>query len=144
MLRNAKMGTLSRRNFLKYPSQVLLVDSGLLGMGPLLRLLGFPTEPPPPTQSDLDPASHYLKGSHTFLSDIQAVLLHTEAGFSALSLVCTHLGCTLEQKTDGFTCPCHGYHFGVDGTAVRGPVENPFAPLRVEQTAEDHLILYRV
>lgn len=138
------MAALSRRDFLKLSSQVLLAACGLLGLGALLRFLGYQTEPPPPTQFDLGPASNYPVGSRTVISDVPAVLLHTEAGFSALSLVCTHLGCTLKQTTEGFTCPCHGSHFRADGTVLRGPAEKSLAVLRVELTAEGHLILYRV
>lgn len=138
------MGTLSRRDFLKLTSQVFLATSGLLGLGALLRYLGYQTEPSSPTEFDLGLVSNYPVGSRTLLVDIPAILLHTEAGFSALSLVCTHLGCTLEQTAEGFTCPCHGSQFGADGTALHGPAEKPLASLHIEQNADGNLILHRI
>lgn len=45
------------------------------------------------------------------------------------SAACTHIGChvlwnSLERCWD---CPCHGSHFGVDGTALNGPAILPLA-----------------
>ena len=138
------MTTLSRRDFIKLATNTVLTASGVLGVGALLRLLGHPTQPPPQTEFDLGAAASYPVGSQTLLPDIPAVLTHTEAGFSALSLVCTHLGCTLEKQNDGFTCPCHGSRFAADGIAQRGPARAPLASLRIEQTADGHLIVYRL
>jgi cytochrome b6-f complex iron-sulfur subunit len=136
------MTALSRRDFLKLTTQASLTASGLLGLGALFRLLGHQTSPPPPTQFDLGPASNYPPGSRTVLPDIPAILLHTEAGFSALSLVCTHLGCTLELTSDGFACPCHGSRFGADGFPQHGPAKEALAALHIEQNSQSHLILY--
>lgn len=137
------MDTLSRRGFLKLASQAFLVTSGLLGLDALFRLLGYQTEPPLPTKYDLGQASNYPVGSRTILSDVPAVLLHTQAGFSALSLICPHLGCTQKLTQEGFTCPCHGSQFSADGTVLHGPAKKNLAALRVEQTADGHLVLYR-
>ncbi|MBN2148125.1 MAG: ubiquinol-cytochrome c reductase iron-sulfur subunit [Anaerolineales bacterium] len=135
------MAQLSRRDFVKLATQALLTASGLLGLNAFIRLVSAQTSAPPPTQFDLGPASSYPLGSRTVIPDVPAILLHTEAGFSALSLVCTHLGCTLDQTSDGFTCPCHGSQFGADGFLQRGPAKQPLAPLPIEQNAEGHLIL---
>jgi glycine/D-amino acid oxidase-like deaminating enzyme/nitrite reductase/ring-hydroxylating ferredoxin subunit len=48
-----------------------------------------------------------------------------------LSAACTHLGChlhwnSLEQCWD---CPCHGSHFGTDGTPLNGPAVAPLEKL---------------
>jgi glycine/D-amino acid oxidase-like deaminating enzyme/nitrite reductase/ring-hydroxylating ferredoxin subunit len=48
-----------------------------------------------------------------------------------LSAACTHLGChlhwnSLEQCWD---CPCHGSHFGTDGTPLNGPAVSPLQKL---------------
>lgn len=140
---SVEMTTLSRSDFLKLGTNTLIAASGFLGLGALLQFLSHSTEPPRRTEFDLGPASGYPSGSRTLLPDVPAVLLHTGAGFSALSLVCTHLGCTLEEKPEGFSCPCHGSRFGADGTPLGGPAGTPLATLQVEQTADGRLILYR-
>ena len=58
------------------------------------------------------------------------------AGFYALSVTCTHLGCTPnwldgEQK---FKCPCHGSVFDIEGKVVAGPAPRPLdlLPSKIE------------
>ena len=96
------MSDLSRRDFLKFARNGFLWLSAAFGIGGVLRFLDYEPNPAPKTEFDLGPIENYPAGSRTLLSEPQAVLLHTESGFSALSLVCTHLGCTVDQKTDGF------------------------------------------
>ena len=136
------MNDISRRDFLKSTRDGFLYLSGALALGGLLRFLSYQTEPAPQTEFDLGPATNFPLNSRTLLAEIPAVLLHTESGFSALSLVCTHLGCTVEQKTDGFTCPCHGSRYTKDGKVTRGPAEQPLRILRVEVTNTGTLKLF--
>jgi cytochrome b6-f complex iron-sulfur subunit len=132
---------LSRRDFLKLARTILLTSSGLLGLGGLLRFLGYSPQSPAPTEFDLGPASEYPAGSRTTLPDVPAVLIHAADGFTALSLVCTHLGCTVESQTDGFACPCHGSRFDLQGNVKRGPASRPLPALRVETTSDGKLKL---
>ncbi len=132
----------TRRDFLKLTTTALLTASGLLGLGALFRFLDYQTEPPPKTEFDLGPASKYPLNSRTLLPDVPAVLIHNQAGFSALSLVCTHLGCTVEQNPDGFACPCHGSRFDPNGTVERGPAMKPLRQLRIELKADGALVLH--
>jgi cytochrome b6-f complex iron-sulfur subunit len=136
------MSDLNRRDFLKLTAACLLTTSGLLGLGGLLRFLGYVTEPAQTTEFDLGLASNYPVGSRTVLSNIPALLIHTESGFSALSLVCSHLGCTVEAKEDGFACPCHGSLYAKDGNLLRGPAVQRLPTLRIEITADENLILH--
>ena len=136
------MSDLSRRDFLKLARDGFLYLSGALALGELLRFLSFQTEPAPQTEFDLGLAADYPLNSRTLLSNIPAVLLHTESGFSALSLICTHLGCMVEQKDGIFACPCHGSRFDVNGKVTHGPAAKHLQSLRVEVTAEDNLKLF--
>ena len=137
-----KETNISRRDFLKLARNSLLTLSGLLGLAGLLRFLGQPTQPTAPTEFDLGPASAYQIGSRTVVPQVPALLIHNAAGFSALSLVCTHLGCTVESKTDGFACPCHGSRYDLAGKVIRGPASKPLAALRIQVTPDGKLKLF--
>jgi Rieske Fe-S protein len=110
-------------------------------MGGLIRFLSYQSQPPAPTEFDLGLASDYALGSRTILPQVPGMLIRTEKGFTALSLVCPHLGCTVNVTSDGFTCPCHGSRFLPDGSLRNGPASQPLTILRVEENAEQHLIL---
>ncbi|MBI5042718.1 MAG: Rieske 2Fe-2S domain-containing protein [Nitrospirae bacterium] len=65
-----------------------------------------------------------------------AVVIHTKAGFTALSAVCTHLGCIvkwLEDKGE-FQCPCHAGRFDVTGKVLSGPPPNPLLQIAVVES----------
>ncbi len=136
------MPELSRRDFLKLVRNGFLCASGALAVGGLLRFLDFDAQPAPKTEFDLGLVSNYPLHSRTLLSEPPAVLIHTEKGFSAFSLVCTHLGCTVEKSSQGFACPCHGSHFDADGKVTHGPASQPLHSLRVEMTKEGNLKLF--
>jgi cytochrome b6-f complex iron-sulfur subunit len=137
-----KMTNISRRDFLKLARDGFLTLSGAMAFVGFLRFLDYDPNPAPKTEFDLGSAEKYPLGSRTILPEIPALLIHTESGFSALSLVCTHLGCTLEQESDGFTCPCHNSRFNAEGKVTQGPAANPLPTLRVELTAENRLTLH--
>ena len=136
------MSEISRRDFLKLVRDGFLYLSGALALGGFLRFLDFDPNPAPKTEFDLGPTSDYPLGSCTVLSEPPAVLLHNENGFSALSLVCTHLGCMLENNTEGFACPCHGSRFDKDGNVLHGPANQHLHSLRVEITEDGNLKLF--
>jgi len=134
--------SISRRDFLKLTLDSLLVFGGLLGLGGLIRFLSYKTEPPQQTEFDLGLADNYQPDSWTVIPAVPAVLIRSNRGFTALSLVCTHLGCTVGVQSGGFACPCHGSRFNRDGYPVKGPATAPLKTLRVEQTNDGKLILH--
>jgi cytochrome b6-f complex iron-sulfur subunit len=136
------MNKITRRDFLKLATNTLLGLSGVLGLGGMIRFLSFEMDPEPPSQYDLGSVESYSQGTRTLLMHIPAVLIRTEEGFLALSLVCTHLGCTIEQKDEAFECPCHGSRYDNQGYVTRGPSNEPLRRLRVEINETGNLILY--
>lgn len=136
------MKKLSRREFLRLASNSLLSLSGLVGLGGLIRFLSFEMDPQPPSQYDLGPAGDYPPGSQTVLMHIPAVLMHNHDGYLALSLVCTHLGCTVEQKDGQYECPCHGSKYDGAGYVARGPSSTALKKLRVEVNDAGNVILF--
>jgi cytochrome b6-f complex iron-sulfur subunit len=133
---------LTRRDFLKLTRTALLTASGLLGLGGLMRFLSYQSQPPTPTEFVLGLASDYAPGSQTLLLDVPAVLIRGDKGFTAISLVCTHLGCTVESQPQGFACPCHGSHFDMQGKVLRGPAAKPLTQLRVQAMPDGKLHLF--
>ena len=136
------MPELSRRDFLKLLRNGFLYLSGALALGELLRFLDFDSNRTPKTEFDLGPASKYPLNSHTTLSEPPALLIHNKDGFTAKSLVCTHLGCTVKSDEQGFACPCHGSRFDANGKVTHGPAEKTLRSLRVEVTTEGNLKLF--
>ncbi len=58
-------------------------------------------------------------------------LIREQGQVYALSLVCTHLGCTLTVTSTQLSCPCHGSTFDRHGEVTRGPADRPLPQLRL-------------
>ena len=135
------MHILSRRDFLKILTNTLLALSGLLGLGGLLHFLGYAGETEQPQKFDLGPTENYPLGSRSVVANGQFVLVHSTAGFSAISTTCTHLGCRLTPGPEGFACPCHGSHFDLQGNVINGPAAKALVSQAVEPDEDGHIIL---
>ena len=60
-------------------------------------------------------------------------LLRDGIGVYALSLVCTHLGCTVTVSAGELVCPCHGSTFDRQGRVLKGPADRALRRLVVEE-----------
>jgi len=134
----------SRRDFLKLSTNSLLALAATMGMGGLIRFLGYQFDKAPQTEFDIGHAYDYPYNSRTVLAYVPAVIIHDKDGFRAISLTCTHLGCTAELQNFGFECPCHGSRFDPTGKTLKGPAIAPLKQLRVEQTEEGNLLLFTI
>ncbi|MGE5123145.1 MAG: Rieske 2Fe-2S domain-containing protein [Acidobacteriaceae bacterium] len=132
----------SRMSFLRIAGKSCLAGTGLLALGMLWRFFSFKGESAPTGQVDLGPVSGFPMGSRTPVAEAQAIIIHSSQGIKVLSLVCPHLGCVVNVVTDGFTCPCHGSRYQLDGSLRGGPASRPLADLHFEITPTGHLILY--
>jgi Rieske Fe-S protein len=65
-------------------------------------------------------------------------------GLYAMTMVCTHQGCTLNQPTAAgqLTCPCHGSRFDRNGAVVNGPATQPLEHYGVEIDAAGNVIVH--
>lgn len=63
----------------------------------------------------------------------------------AISLTCTHQGCTVHQTVEpnstGFQCPCHGAAYDATGHVLRGPAQQDLPRFRVLQRQDDQIQL---
>ncbi len=60
----------------------------------------------------------------------------------AISLTCTHQGCTVQREPNGeFHCPCHGAVFDAEGKVVKGPSKRNLARFKIVKRQPDNLQL---
>ena len=50
----------------------------------------------------------------------------------AFSAVCPHEGCSVGVDDDGFSCPCHGSAFELDGSLRQGPAREGLSSYAVQ------------
>lgn len=63
---------------------------------------------------------------------------------SALSSICPHSGCSINQKSKStYGCPCHDSTFQLDGSASDGPSPRPMDGLEVQVKEKDVFVKYR-
>ena len=69
-------------------------------------------------------------------SGTPAIVIKTSSGYKAMSLVCTHNGCTVNYAgSRGFTCPCHGATFDANGAVTGGPAPTSLPQYTVTQAS---------
>ena len=136
------MKNVSRRDFLRLSTNTLLALAGLLGLGNIIRFLSYQYDPAPPSEYEIGPATDYPQNSHKVLAHIPAIVIHDQKGLRAISLMCTHLGCTVEQRNFGFECPCHSSRYDFNGKVLKGPAAADLKKLRVVESEDGHLHLF--
>ena len=75
------------------------------------------------------------RGALVFRESRLALLRHGDE-FVALSLVCTHLGCTVAVTSDELVCPCHGSRFDRAGGVLDGPATQRLGRYRVKKNGD--------
>jgi isorenieratene synthase len=81
-------------------------------------------------------------GSMEYYGAGDSVFAAATGGTEAISLTCTHQGCTVAAADDGkFHCPCHGAVFDREGRMLKGPAIGDLPRFKVVQRQEDQLQL---
>ncbi len=87
--------------------------------------------------------SEFPPGTIAMRPQEKICVVSTEEGLSAVSLVCTHLGCIVNLTEDGFDCPCHGSKFDAQGEVLAGPAPRALVWLAVSQAPDGTLLADR-
>jgi cytochrome b6-f complex iron-sulfur subunit len=71
-----------------------------------------------------------------------ALVMRSQDGVLALSMICTHMGCTVQWRVANrqFYCPCHDGKFDEFGDVVGGPPPLPLERLPVKTLADKVII----
>ncbi|MGK7943888.1 MAG: FAD-dependent oxidoreductase [Microcystaceae cyanobacterium] len=70
------------------------------------------------------------------------VFLKQNSAQTAISLTCTHQGCTVSPQADGsFLCPCHGAKYNAQGEVIQGPAKRNLTQFKVKSQTENEIEL---
>lgn len=142
-------GGLNRRGFIKYLLGFSIVAT--LG-GVLTPIIGYLW---PPSRESSGQGNQMRVASLTELEDAGGLIIPVEdqpivltysqqAGVTAFSAICTHLGCVVQwDSTGGFIqCPCHDGRFNAQtGAVISGPPPAPLPTRDVIVDGDDVLVI---
>jgi cytochrome b6-f complex iron-sulfur subunit len=115
----------SRRAYLKMLGWVGLGLSGVISLAGNMLYLRPAVDYGPASRFRAGRPEEYKTGIKQRFDEARVVVVREKQGFAAISLVCTHLGCTVRASDAGFECPCHGSQFDSEGFATGGPAPKP-------------------
>jgi menaquinol-cytochrome c reductase iron-sulfur subunit len=145
--------TTTRRSFLQKVTGAVMGLSAAVGSWPMFRALVPNILYEPPKRIRIGSPDGFPNGM-TYLEEHRVFLLREGNSYSAVSAVCSHLGCTVKfapfgqdqeltvrdytfQSLGEFHCPCHGSKFHGDGTNYSGPAPRPLQWHQVEVSPRD-------
>ncbi len=74
----------------------------------------------------------------------RVALIKREGKTYAISLKCSHLGCTVKITSSDIKCPCHGSIFDLNGYPIKGPAKNPLKRFKTEKKNNKICIYYKI
>lgn len=133
----------TRRRFIGIPLDMMAALLGLTAAGAGLLRLPMPKVLPTPSRRfRIGKAQDYPVGAERYFERERVLLRSDREGLSALSLVCTHLGCTVGKSAEGgFQCPCHGSRYRADGSVIRGPAPRSLRALNIAAEPSGWLVV---
>lgn len=137
---------LTRRDFLNEITVGALGVAGLGGAALTYQYFSPNVLFEPPATFRAGNPDLYPVNSVTFLQDQLVYIVRTDAGFYAVSAVCTHLGCITQWKPEAnmIACPCHGSKFHRDGKKIEGPAPRPLPHYAINLTADGELLVNKL
>lgn len=140
----------TRRRFLDWLMGTALGGFAAAILFPIVRY----AVPPPSTEAAtmavtlrIDPTTVPSNSGQIFkFGDKPGILVRTPSGqLRAFSAVCTHLGCTVQYRSDleQIWCACHNGHYNLQGINVSGPPPRPLQPYDVRVLGKEIYISKR-
>ena len=113
--------TTTRRRMLFWLSSATLAGSALVSAVSNLVFMRPRVTYGQPSRFAIGKPAEFPQGTRISLNIEHVCIVREDAGLAAISIKCTHLGCTVGLSDTGFACPCHGSRFDQDGNVIGGP-----------------------
>lgn len=98
----------------------------------------------PPLKFTAGPAENFPPESVTLNKEQKVFIVRAKEGyFSAVSAVCTHLGCITNWKSEEgiIACPCHGSKFDKEGNVLEAPAPRPLQRFAMALDEQGQLVV---
>lgn len=135
--------SITRKSFLATIAAVAWLGSAALAMMGSVRSLIPSVLPDPSLRFRIGGMGDFAPGISKTFEDENVTVFCDENGLYAISLVCTHLGCTVRQTPEGFHCPCHGSVYDFDGRVTQGPAPKSLEWYGITKTPGGQLVVDR-
>lgn len=133
--------SISRRSFLALlGSGAVFAAFGALGTSLFSFLYPNALKTPPSTFSIGRPKEVLALEGKNFLSKYKVFVEVSGGKIRCQTAVCTHLGCTVNAVETGYSCPCHGSTYNLDGKNTGGPAPAPLVFYKVYEGASKELM----
>ena len=147
---------LSRRHFVRITGSILIASMVASTLSALLQGCQKygetnPTQPSAGSKFTIKLSEHpelaQVEGFKTFtINSTPVIVFRTgQTTFKAISMICTHQGCTTNwvNSAQQFQCPCHGSKFDKDGKVIQGPATQNLKTYTTEYKSDtNELIIY--
>jgi cytochrome b6-f complex iron-sulfur subunit len=130
----------SRRSFLARLPVLLALTAGILAAFSLLRQ-AVPRLSKATRLIKIGNINRFPVNRFTYLEDGKLFVYRDHEGISAVSAICTHLGCVVEKSDEGFLCPCHGSCYNDAGEVVSGAASKDLSWFMVTKAADGQLVI---
>ncbi len=132
---------ISRRDFLDTAAMGTAVTALFAGLLGLLRMPKPNVHYEPDSKVRLGFPNEFPEGTSRIIGRHNVMVSRDEKGLHVMSLVCTHLGCVVQQAESGFRCPCHGSMFESNGNVVSGPAPKALPWLEISRAEDGALVV---
>ena len=129
----------SRREFMKKYAGVTFIGAMGIWATSMARFTMPSLLPQETKKIKIGSQSDFPAGTVKTFDEEKVILFADNEGISAISLICTHLGCIVSFNGRGFECPCHGSKFGITGNVTRGPAPRGLHWYKIEQLPSGQL-----
>ncbi len=146
---------LSRRQFVQLTSSILIASMSASTLMALFqgctKESSNPVQPPTGKTFTIKLSEHpelaQVGGFKTFNVDSSPIIVFRtgQTTFKAISMICTHQGCTVNwvNSNQQFQCPCHGSKYDKDGKVIQGPATKDLPTYRTEYKSDtNEVIIY--